>query len=532
MQKKEKNIAVIGTGYWGKNLVRNFYKLGVLLYICDTSEERLSQISANYPESKVETNYKEILKNDAVKAVVIATPAKSHFQMALDAIQADKDVFVEKPLAMYVREAELLNEFAKKSNKILMVGHLLIFHPAIVKLKKLIDSNYLGKIHYIYSHRLNLGKVRREENILWSFAPHDISVILNLLMEEPEIVNAIGGTYLQPQVQDVTLTSLKFKSGIMAYIHVSWLHPFKEQRLVIVGDKKMAVFEDTLPEEKLKIYDSGVDWINGEPVLRDREFKVVEFDNTEPLELECQHFIDCIHTRTGPLTDGDQGIRVLKVLEKAQESLFENDKRIYFNGLKSQVDTKKSYVLHPTATVDEPCEIGEGTKIWHYSHIMKNVKIGKNCKFGQNVFVASNVEIGDNVKIQNNVSVYEGVILEDYVFCGPSMVFTNVINPRCKYPQDSSELYLRTLVKYGASIGANATIICGNIIGRHAFIAAGAVVTIDVPDYALVVGLPVKIVGWMCECGFRLNFNESQTECIKCRKKYLLIDGKVQTLDN
>lgn len=528
MVQIKKDIGVVGAGYWGKNLVRNFYELGALKCICDNNKDRIAQTSAKYPGCKSVTNFEEVLKDGEVKAVVIATPAEYHFQMALAALQADKDVYVEKPLAVQVKEAELLNEVAAKKNKILMVGHLLNYHPCIVKLKELIVSNYLGRVRYIYSHRLNLGKVRREENILWSFAPHDISVILSLLGQEPEIVNAMGGTYLQPNIQDVTLTTLKFASGVMAYIHVSWLHPFKEQRLVIVGDKKMAVFEDTLPDDKLRIYDRGVDWINGEPVLRDRDCEVVEYEKDEPLKLECQHFLDCIQTRSQPQTDGAEGLRVLEVLEKAQISLYENDQRVSLYGKKTLSETNKSYFVHSTGTLDEPCEIGRGTKIWHYSHIMKNAKIGKNCKLGQNVFIASNVEIGNNVKIQNNVSIYEGVILEDYVFCGPSMVFTNVLNPRCKYPQDSSEFYVRTLVKHGASIGANATILCGNTIGKHAFVAAGAVVTKDVPDYALVAGVPGKVVGWMCECGTRLNFQNGLATCNRCKKSYRKVGQGVQ----
>ncbi|MFQ5771714.1 MAG: Gfo/Idh/MocA family protein, partial [bacterium] len=219
MVQTEKNIAVVGAGYWGKNLLRNFYELGALNCICDNNKNRLAQTSAKYLGCKIETNFEEILKDDEIKAVVIATPAEYHFQMALATLQADKDVYVEKPLAVQVKEAEVLNEVAIQKNKILMVGHLLNYHPGIVKLKNLIASNYLGRVRYIYSHRLNLGKVRREENILWSFAPHDISVILNLLGQEPEIVSAMGGTYLQPNIQDVTLTTLKFASGIMAYIH-------------------------------------------------------------------------------------------------------------------------------------------------------------------------------------------------------------------------------------------------------------------------------------------------------------------------
>ena len=191
----------------------------------------------------------------------------------------------------------------------------------------------------------------------------------------------------------------------------------------------------------------------------------------------------------------------------------------------------KKYFVHESSYVDEPCDIGEGTKIWHFCHIQKNAKIGKNCVLGQNVNIASNVTIGSFCKIQNNVSIYEGVTLEDYVFCGPSMVFTNIIDPKCKYPQASSEYYIKTLVKEGASIGANATIICGNTIGRHTMIGAGAIVTKDVPDYALVVGNPAKVVGWVSEAGKRLKFENGFASCEKSGKKYKLENNKVFEVD-
>lgn len=189
------------------------------------------------------------------------------------------------------------------------------------------------------------------------------------------------------------------------------------------------------------------------------------------------------------------------------------------------------FFVHPTSFVDDNCEIGNNTKIWHFSHIQSGTKIGENCSFGQNVNVGNNVSIGNNCKVQNNVSIYEGVELEDYVFCGPSMVFTNVLNPRCKYPQRGSEHYGKTLVKEGASIGANATIVCGNTIGKHAFIAAGTVVTKDVPDYAMIVGVPGKIVGWVSEAGKKLDFSKGNKDfCEKSNKSYIFENNIVKEL--
>jgi len=236
----------------------------------------------------------------------------------------------------------------------------------------------------------------------------------------------------------------------------------------------------------------------------------------EPLKLECQHFLNCIEKRLTPKTDAQEGLQVLRVLQASQQSL-EKGEKIYLNLAKSS-----NFYIHPTSLIDEDCKVGKGTKIWHFSHILKGSKIGRDCRIGQNVVIGPDVKIGNKVKIQNNVSVYKGVTLEDEVFCGPSMVFTNVMNPRSAIPR-MGELKT-TLIKKGATIGANATIICGNTLGRCAFIGAGAVVTEDVPDYALVYGTPAKIKGWMCECGIKLEFSGDIAECKACGKRYKMVD--------
>lgn len=513
-----KNIAVIGCGYWGKNLVRNFRELDSLYALCDANEDRLRDFKVKYPEIITYSSFEKVLQDTSIKGVVIASPAVLHYRMAKDALLNDKDVFVEKPLALKVEEAKELVQLSKQREKILMVGHLLHYHKAVVKLKELIDSGELGKIQYIYSNRLNIGKIRTEENILWSFAPHDISVILKLLDESPESVTAKGANYLQTKVSDVTLTTMDFSSGVKAHIFVSWLHPFKDQKLVVVGDEKMAVFDDTT-KEKLFLYPHRIDWINRMPVACKAKAEVIPFEIEEPLRLECKHFLDCIKNRQAPSTDGEEGLRVLKILDAFQQSLNKNGEMIFLE------KKEKGYFIHPSSYVDEEVEIGEGTKIWHSSHILKNSKIGKNCKIGQNVVIGPKVTIGNGCKIQNNVSVYQGVTLEDEVFCGPSMVFTNVFNPRSAIPR-MKELK-KTLVKKGVSIGANATILCGHTIGKYAFIGAGAVVTKDIPDFALVMGNPARIAGWMCECGIKLTFeklNGNAREigiCKECNKIYM-----------
>jgi UDP-2-acetamido-3-amino-2,3-dideoxy-glucuronate N-acetyltransferase len=234
---------------------------------------------------------------------------------------AGKDVFVEKPLALNVPEAERLVALAESKRRVLMVGHLLEYHPAIRKLKDLVDAGELGDIHYIYSNRLNLGKVRKEENILWSFAPHDISVILLLVGHLPEWTSTTGESYLQHDVPDVTMTCLAFPGKARAHIFVSWLHPSKEQKLVVIGSRKMAVFDDVVRESKLKIFDKGIEWLHGEPVVRQTAESTLFFPETEPLREELSHFVECVRRRSAPKTDGRNGVRVLRVLEACQRSL-------------------------------------------------------------------------------------------------------------------------------------------------------------------------------------------------------------------
>ena len=511
----------------GKNLVRNFAELGALHTVCDGDTERLQSFKSLYPALEAETDYNSVLKNQKIKGVVIATPAVLHYPMAREALLADKDVFVEKPLALKVEEGQELVELAEHKSKILMVGHLLEYHPAVRKLKELSDKGELGKIQYIYSNRLNLGKFRTEENILWSFAPHDIAVILLLLNGEmPQEVAAHGGYYLHQDIADTTLTTMSFKDGIKAHIFVSWLHPFKEQRLVIVGDKKMAEFNDVKPENKLCLYSHQIEWVERKPVPHPEEAEIVRVSSDEPLKIECQDFIDCIETRSKPRVDGYKGLQVLQVLSACQKSLEENGKAILFN------KKERSFFAHETSIIERSCQIGEGTKIWHFSHLMPEVTIGRDCVIGQNVFIGKGVKIGSNVKIENNVAVFEGVTLEDDVFCGPSCTFTNVINPRSQIPRKHE--FKLTLVKKGATVGANATIVCGNNIGKYAFVGAGSVVTKDVPDYALVYGNPAQLHGWVCECGVKLDFNQSgKARCPRCGKTYYKKgEGEIELKEN
>lgn len=504
MQKP--SVVVAGMGYWGKNLVRNFHELGALHGVCDSAASVEKSLEQDYKGVRYYREYSAMLAAPEIAAVALATPAVTHYEMAKAALNAGKDVFVEKPLAVEKRQGVELVELAQAKGRVLMVGHILRYHPAVLALQKLIQSGSLGRIYYLYSNRLNIGKIRTEENILWSFAPHDISVILSLLSEMPVRVSSHGSAYLTRDVFDVTVSQFDFPSGVQAHIFVSWLHPVKEQKLVVVGSEKMAVFDDTA-EEKLVLYPHKVEWKNRVPTALKAKGEAVPLEMVEPLKAECQHFLDCVASRQTPVTDGREGLRVLSLLDACQRSLLKG-------GALIEPDAPVlPYFAHESAYVDAGAEVGAGTKIWHFAHILKGARIGERCVIGQNVNVDGGAVVGNNVKIQNNVSVYAGVVIEDDVFLGPSCVLTNVTNPRSQVNRHA--LYERTTLKRGATIGANATIVCGVIVGRYAFVGAGSVVTKSVPDYALVVGNPAKRMGWMSRHGHRLE-NPDKEGLMRC----------------
>ncbi|MCA9051953.1 MAG: Gfo/Idh/MocA family oxidoreductase [Planctomycetaceae bacterium] len=519
------HVALIGAGYWGKNLARNFLQLGALHTICDSHRPTLDSYGDEYRDVRKVESVETVLACDDVHAVVIAAPAVHHFRLTEAALNADKDVYVEKPLCLNPNDAARLIDLAQSKNRVLMVGHLLQYHPYVQKLNSMVRDGELGKLFYITSNRLNLGKIRKEENALWSFAPHDISVILGLAGALPEDVTCHGQNYLTEGVADTTLTQLRFSGGLRAHVYVSWLNPFKEQKLTVVGSNGMAVFDDTKPwDEKLVVYRNYLTWTEGNtPTVRKSDGEKVAVPQDEPLKSECRHFLECCRTRSAPLTDGREGLRVLQVLNAAQQSL---ESGTAVSPVVSTAPTSE-YFAHPTATIDEGAVIGKGTKIWHYSHVSSDAELGAACNLGQNVFIAPNVSIGSNVKIQNNVSVYTGTTLEDDVFLGPSCVLTNVSNPRSQIVRRN--IYEKTLIRRGATIGANATIVCGVTIGRYAFVAAGAVVTKDVPDYALMTGIPAKQSGWMSRHGHRLEFDDTgRAACAESGLVYEFRDGGVR----
>ena len=324
-------VAVVGTGAWGKNLVRNFHQFPdvEIACCCDSDKAKREAIAMSYPGLNTTGNFEDVLADESIMAVIIASSAVAHHTLAKAALLAGKHVYVEKPLALSTDHAEELVALAEAGNLKLMVGHLLLYHPAVTYLKELVDSGELGEVFYIYSQRVNLGKIRQDENALWSFAPHDISVILYLLGKLPESVSARGESYLQQGVEDVVFVNMKFPDRKMAQLQVSWLDPHKVRKITIVGKKKMAVFDDTESAEKLKIFDKGVTGVSYESygdslTIRFGDIKIPHISMTEPLRTECRHFVDCILEDKQPLTDGADGVRVVRILEAAQKSM-END---------------------------------------------------------------------------------------------------------------------------------------------------------------------------------------------------------------
>lgn len=478
-----KFIGLIGAGYWGKNLIREFNNHNVLHTICDLDTKLLENNKNLYSEINITTEWNELLENGEISAICISLPAELHFKFCKEALLNDKDVFVEKPLALSLDHCDELIKIAKERNKILMVGHLLQYHPCIKKIYTMIKNDYIGNIRYIVSNRFNLGKIRREENVLWSFAPHDISIIIKLMDNKlPNNVRCMGESFISTNIHDITSTVLKYDKCYVQ-INVNWLNPFKEQKLIIVGTKGMITFDDTI-DAKLKYYSNYMQWDKGMPITNRQDGEIIDYEKEySPLYKECEEFINCCKNRLTPQTDGVEGRRVLCVLDAAQKSLSNNGKKM------ANIDNNEDIYIHPTSIIEVGAKIGKGSKIWHFCHIMDS-KIGENCNVGQNVYIGKNVILGNNCRIQNNVSIYTGIIAEDNVFFGPSCVFTNDKTPRVEYSKNGN--YMPTYIEEGVSIGANATILCGIRLGKYCLIGAGAVVTKDVSPYTVVIGNPAK----------------------------------------
>jgi predicted dehydrogenase len=323
---KPVTVGVVGLGYWGPNLARNFDLLAEteLRWICDASEKARERWAPAFPSARMSGDIDELLSDPELDAVVIATPVPQHADLAVRVLRGGKHCFVEKPLAQSVADAERVVETAEESGKVLMVGHLLEYHPGVRKLKELASSGNLGAIRYIYGNRLNLGKLRPDENALWSLGAHDVSVVLHLAEEEPSDLHAFGESYMRQPIEDVVFCYLRFPSGLMAHLHLSWLDPHKERRFTIVGSEKMATFDDMALEQKLVIYDKGFDQdysSYGEYIARSGDVWSPSVSNEEPLRIECRHFAQCVREGKQPVSDGASGLRVVRVLEGLQQSL-------------------------------------------------------------------------------------------------------------------------------------------------------------------------------------------------------------------
>ena len=331
MSTSRTRMALVGTGDWGSNWLRLLARLPdvELAWVCDVDAERLKKAAAMAPSAKATANVDDVLGDPAVRGVVVATSAPTHAGVAEKALRAGKDVLVEKPMTLSQADADTLAALARQGGRVLMVGHLLVYHPAVEKLKSLIETGELGDVYYLCAQRVNLGKVRKDENALWSFAPHDIAVALHLFGQRPVDVAARGGAYLQPGIEDVVFLTMRFPDQRLAEVHVSWLDPHKIRKMTLVGSKKMAVFDDMEPSEKIRIHDKSVQpqgHVSFEQALAVRSGDIVipRIPGGEPLEKECRHFLECIATRQSPKTDGAHGALSIHVLEAAQASLKQN----------------------------------------------------------------------------------------------------------------------------------------------------------------------------------------------------------------
>jgi UDP-2-acetamido-3-amino-2,3-dideoxy-glucuronate N-acetyltransferase len=515
-------IAVAGAGPWGKNLVRNFSELGALAWVIDSDPARRAQMAADYPGVKVGERLEEALSDDAVRGVAIATPAITHGPLTRQVLQAGRDVFCEKPLALSVEETLENMALADAEGRILMVGHVLRYHPAVVEVIRLVQTGKVGRLKYVASHRLGWGRIRNVENVLWSFTPHDVSTLLAVAGEMPNRVSAGGSAFVQPKIHDIVTTRLTFPSGLEAHVFASWVHPIREQRLVIIGETGMLVF-DELAEHKLSFHEKHVTFEEGRPVTTPSEAIPMPFVPFEPLKAEAMAFVRAIETREQPVTDAREGLNVLRVIEAAQSSMDDDGRTVELTA--EPLAAPRGWFAHESATVDAGARVGRGARIWHYSHVSSGSEVGEESSLGQNCFVAKGVKVGRGCKIQNNVSLYEGVELEDEVFVGPSAVLTNVVNPRAHVSR--KDAYAKTVLRRGSTIGANATVVCGVEVGAYAFVGAGAVVTRNVPAFAQVTGNPARLSGWRCRCGERLcgagvSVGTTLT-CDRCGDSYKLV---------
>jgi predicted dehydrogenase/serine acetyltransferase len=481
------SVGVAGVGYWGTNVARVLDGLDgcELGWCCDTDPARLEPLRSRYPDARLTSELEELLADEELDAVAVATPVADHAETARRVLEAGKHCFVEKPLAQRPEEARRLCELAAERGRVLMVGHLLEFHPGIVTLKRLLAEGELGDVHYIHSQRLNLGKLRADENALWSLGAHDVSVALMLTGEFPTEVGARGESYVRDGVEDVVFAFLRFPSGVVAHLHLSWLDPHKERRLTVVGSRRMASFDDMATERKLTVFDKGFDPGANPPddfVARSGESRSPEVSDEEPLRLELAHFAECVRDEGRPRTDGESGLRVVTVLDALQRSLDEGGVPVR---LGEGVRIGGHVVIHPGA------EIGSGVRIGDHAQIRDGAVIGADSTIGSFVSVDPEVVVGERVSVQTRCYLAKGTTIEDDAFLGPGVTIAND-DTMGRHPA-GEELQGATL-RRACRIGAGAVLCPGVEVGEEAFVAAGAVVAADVPARAVVMGVPARQV--------------------------------------
>lgn len=493
--------ALVTCGLWehgleGRELARALSEMGSLATVCALPGDMEGEAANAYGVSNL-TSFSDILDDPAATAVLIAAPTSLGTRLCRSALAAGKDVLILPPMALTAEDANSLTRMAAEQQRILMVGHMRRHDAAFLALHDLVSRGELGRVRYITIRRMGDAPKDSGAPDLQSFISHDISIVLALAGTPPQRVEThvsepSGGTAV-----NVATTHLFFADGLRAEICLARHYPWKESNLVVIGDRCIAVLDDTKPADcRLMIYDRATNRWDGRPIA---------VEAGTPLRMALEHFLYCCRTRTSPLTDGAEGERVLTVLL--------SDRTV--PAAPALVERFPNALIHPTAEVDNDVAIGDRTRIWHFSHILRGTRIGADCSFGQNCCIGANVTIGNGCRIQNNVSIYDGATLEDDVFCGPSCVFTNVLTPRAFISRKNE--FLPTLVRRGASIGANATVVCGTTLGRYCLIGAGAVVTRDVPDYALMVGNPARRIGWVSETGDRLG---ADLVCPRTRERY------------
>ena len=516
-------LGLIGGGYWGKNLIRTFNKIDVLKTICEIDENLIKKYNEDYPNIITTNSYDEMLNDQTITMICISLPAPMHYNYAMKALVAGKHVFIEKPITLDINEARKLEEYSRINNLTCMVGHLLHYHVAIQRVKDILKSGELGSIKYITCQRKSHGIFRTFENVLWSFMPHDISVILSLCngtFDDITNLNCTGHSFITKDIEDIVNLTMNI-NNVYVNINVDWSSPYKEQRMSIVCENGMIMFDDVEKTDKLKIIRNHINRDNGNVVADKSNFETIPLDlSITPLENECKHFVEICDSFMGPITDAREAIEVLCVLQKAEQllkkSLIKKDS-ISSCTNESEYESIVTYsdvcdpvinskFIHNTSITDafNNENIGNNTKIWHWTHVTDSAIIGSNCNIGQSCYIAGT--LGDGCKVQNNVSIYQGVIAGNNVFFGPSCVMTNDINPRCGHSKNGK--YLETIIEDGVTIGANATIICGNTLGKYSLIGAGAVVTKDVEPYSIMVGNPAKSIGTIDEYGNRTLFNK------------------------